>query len=115
MESGAFLLAATQARAICRTSGVGDFIRYGERGIYELTTDNQKIFVTAEHPFYVEGKGWVKVKNIEVGDVLKTKNVSIERVTNIKGENYEGDVYNIEVEGNHNYFVTSSNILVHNK
>jgi len=85
------------------------------QGIYELTTDNQKIFVTAEHPFYVEGKGWVKVKNIEVREVLKTKDVSIEHVTNIKGENYEGNVYNIEVEGNHNYFVTSSNILVHNK
>jgi RHS repeat-associated protein len=85
------------------------------QGIYELTTANQKILVTAEHPFYVEGKGWVKVKNIEVGEVLKTKNGSIERVTNIKSENYEGNVYNIEVEGNHNYFVTSSNILVHNK
>jgi intein/homing endonuclease len=41
--------------------------------------------------------------------------LKIERVTNIISENYEGNVYNIEVEGNHNYFVTSSNILVHNK
>jgi len=84
-------------------------------GIYELTTDNQNIFVTAEHPFYIDGKGWIKVKNIQIGDVLKTKNGSIERVLNIKNESYEGPVYNVEVEGNHNYFVTSSNVLVHNK
>lgn len=93
-------------------------VKYFERKaleIYELTSDNQKIFVTAEHPFYVEDKGWVTVKNIVVGAILKTINASIERVKDIRSENYEGKVYNIEVEGNHNYFVTSSNILVHNK
>lgn len=83
--------------------------------IYEITTDNQKIFVTAEHPFYIKGKGWVKVKNIQAGEVFKTKNSSIERVTSIKNEKHQEVVYNIEVEGNHNYFITNSNILVHNK
>ena len=83
--------------------------------IYELTTDNQRIFVTAEHPFYVEGKGWVKVKDLQPGMVLKTKDGSIEHVTSSVLEKHPETVYNIEVEGNHNYFVTNSNILVHNK
>jgi len=83
--------------------------------IYELTTDNQKIYVTAEHPFYVVGNGWVKVKDLKDGAVLKTKDGSIEHVTSSVLEKHPETVYNIEVEGNHNYFVTNSNILVHNK
>ncbi|GEM_PF-2900363 len=83
--------------------------------IYKLTTDIQKIYVTAEHPFYVVGSGWVKVKDLQAGAVLKTKVGSIEHVVNSVLEKHPETVYNIEVEGNHNYFVTNSNILVHNK
>jgi hypothetical protein len=83
--------------------------------IYELTTDNQKIFVTAEHPFYAEGKGWIKVKDLQIGAALKTKDGSLEHVISSILEKHPETVYNIEVEGNHNYFVTNSNILVHNK
>ena len=85
------------------------------REIYELTTDNQKVYVTAEHPFYVEGKGWVKVRDLQVGFGLKTKGGSTEYIINITISKHTETVYNIEVEGNHNYFVTNSSILVHNK
>ncbi|MGC3978629.1 MAG: hypothetical protein QM751_10600 [Paludibacteraceae bacterium] len=47
--------------------------------------------------------------------VLKTKEGLLEHVTSSVLEKHLETVYNIEVEGNHNYFVTSSNILVHNK
>lgn len=93
---------------------VKSFVRKTQE-IYELTTDNQKIYVTAEHLFYVENKGWIKVKDLLIGDKLKTKSDSKEQIVNIiKHQNTE-TVYNIEVEGNHNYFVTKANILVHNK
>ena len=83
--------------------------------IYELTTDSQKVYVTAEHPFYVEGKGWIKVRDLQVGFGLKTKGGSKEYIINITISKHTETVYNIEVEGNHNYFVTNSSILVHNK
>jgi len=83
--------------------------------IYELTTSNQKIYVTAEHPFYVVDSGWVKAKDLQSGAVLKTKDGSIERVITSVLKRYPETVFNIEVEGNHNYFVTNSSILVHNK
>jgi len=85
------------------------------REIYELTTDSQKVYVTAEHPFYVEGKGWIKVRELKVGFGLKTKGGSTEYIINITISKQTEMVYNIEVEGNHNYFVTNSRILVHNK
>lgn len=82
--------------------------------IYQLTTDSQKIQVTAEHPFYVVNKGWIKVKDLKKGDVLKTSNDQ-EIVAMLKQVQNTVTVYNIEVNGNHNYFVTQSKILVHNK
>lgn len=83
--------------------------------IYELTTTNQKIYVTAEHPFYVNEKGWIKVKDLQVGFELKTNTNKKEGIVSIRRHQRPETVYNIEVEENHNYFVTGSSILVHNK
>jgi hypothetical protein len=83
--------------------------------IYELNTNYQKLFVTAQHPFYIEGKGWIKVKDLQKGDMLKTKDDVKEQILDIAILKQTEIVYNIEVEGNHNYFVTNNTILVHNK
>lgn len=39
-----------------------------------------EIFTTSEHPFYVEGKGWVEVKDLEVGDFLKIAPISSKNI-----------------------------------
>jgi intein/homing endonuclease len=39
--------------------------------LYEISTTTQTIQVTADHPFYVVGKGWKPVKELKVGDELK--------------------------------------------
>jgi len=86
------------------------------QGIYEITAGNETISVTAEHPFYVAGKGWTKVKELKIGDVLKSSdNKATVSVSSIRELSQSVTVYNIEVDGNHNYFVTGSTILVHNK
>ena len=96
-------------------SKITKFLKRHTQEIYEVVTDNQKILVTAEHPFYVEEKGWVRVKNLQSGFILKTKGNTKERIISVTLKETPETVYNIEVEGNHNYFVTNSNILVHNK
>ena len=58
--------------------------------------------VTAEHPFYVKGKGWVKVKDLQTDYLLKTKNNLEERIISIIRNERPETVFNIEVEGNHN-------------
>jgi predicted RNA-binding protein with PUA-like domain len=84
--------------------------------IYEIKTDKEVISVTAEHPIYVIGKGFRMVKDLKAGDLLKSydfkKKVHIKVIRNLFKEVM---VYNIEVDGNHDYFVSSSTILVHNK
>jgi hypothetical protein len=97
------------------SSKVAKTFKSQSQEIFEVVTGNEKVMVTAQHPFYVEGKGWVKVKDLQIGDSLKTRGNNKEQIANITKCNRDEDVYNIEVEGNHNYFVTNSNILVHNK
>jgi RHS repeat-associated protein len=96
-------------------SKVINILKRQTNGIYELSVAGEKIYVTAEHPFYVEGKGWVVVKNLQPTDMLRTSKGIKLKVEKVKVMSKDVEVYNIEVDGNHNYFVTSSSILVHNK
>ncbi len=41
--------------------------------IYELIVGDQQIKVTAEHPFYLPEKGWIKTKDLIEGDRLYTE------------------------------------------
>ncbi|MFN3406034.1 MAG: polymorphic toxin-type HINT domain-containing protein [Cytophagaceae bacterium] len=84
-------------------------------GIYEINVGGEIIFATAEHPFYVQGKEWVKVKDLQIGDNLITTNGAILSLTGIKRLDGVNTVYNMTVDGNHNYFVGKAKILVHNK
>jgi len=80
------------------------------------------IYVTGEHPFWVQGKGWVKVRDLQVGDVMSTENgmhaelASIcESMTADNRHPIISNVWNIEVEDFHTYFVHWSGLWVHNK
>jgi len=46
---------------------------------------------------------------------LQTSDGATVTILTIEKSNKELKVYNIEVDGNHNYYVTSTRILVHNK
>ena len=83
--------------------------------IYHIETTKEKINVSAEHPFYVEGKHWIKVKDLKIGDKIKTSKKKPILITSIVKNDKIITVYNIKVADNHNYYVTSSKLLVHNK
>nr|WP_286118981.1 polymorphic toxin-type HINT domain-containing protein [Thermoactinomyces sp. DSM 45891] len=83
--------------------------------IYEVYVSDQKIETTAEHPFWVEGKGWTKVKDLREGDKLQTSEGKRIPIDKIVVKKKHATVYNIEVEGYHTYFVSNLNIFVHNK
>ena len=82
----------------------------------KLITSSDTILVTEEHPFYVENKGWKKVKYLTTDDIFKTINYQ-NKIYFISKRTIETNVvvYNLEVAGNHNYFITKDCILVHNK
>ena len=83
--------------------------------VIKFSNGNQ-IKCTEEHPIYVVGCGWSEVKNIKIGDSvvqsLFNPKIKIIEVIDIQKVDEEVDVFNIETEKNHNYFVYG--ILVHN-
>ncbi len=82
--------------------------------IFELIIGEEIIWVTREHPFYVKDKGWIKVGNLKKGENIITKD-GFKEVIGYKIFLEPTTVYNIEVSKNHNYYITNSQILVHNK
>ncbi len=68
-----------------------------------------------EHPFWVVNCGWRKAGELEVGDSLITSQGRSIRCDSIGRRKGAFEVFNIEVDGVHNYYVSSLGILVHNK
>ena len=80
------------------------------------TSDGGTIDTTANHPFYVDGKGWVAAGDLVVGDTLVTVDGDEVEVTDLQLEKLAEPilVYNLEVEDFHTYFVSEYGVLVHN-
>jgi hypothetical protein len=79
------------------------------------------IQTTDEHPFYVPGHGWLAAGNLQAGMRLAeldgTNDATV--IATHREEHPEGvTVYNLEVAGDHTYFVSDENgnaVWVHNK
>ena len=68
--------------------------------------DEQVIQTTDEHPFFVEGRGWIGAGELAAGDrVLTANGVSTVAATTIIHDPQGITVYNLEVEGSHTFFV----------
>jgi hypothetical protein len=66
---------------------------------------------TPEHPFYVESLGYVEAQDLRL---LSSTIGSARLVRYSEFEGYSADVFNINVLGAHNYYVSEGRFLVHN-
>ena len=81
-----------------------------------MTIGTEVVEMSVKHELYLIDKGWVRAYDVEVGDkMLDSKGNEIE-ITNIEYTKYDEAIptYNLTVDGNHNYFVTNIQVLVHN-
>lgn len=94
---------------------VGDLKEHQVESVIRLTLDNENIIITTqEHPFYINGKGWVKAGEIEVLDTCRKINGEESLVSTVEVLEESHTVYNLlSVSENHNFF--ANGILVHNK
>ncbi|HQR43445.1 MAG TPA: polymorphic toxin-type HINT domain-containing protein, partial [Gemmatales bacterium] len=72
--------------------------------IWKLTVNGKDILTTAEHPFWVIGKGWVGANQIRMNDKLRTLTgqVTVEQSL----DTHEAtDAYNVSIDPSHTYFV----------
>ncbi|MDM8562715.1 polymorphic toxin-type HINT domain-containing protein [Candidatus Marithioploca araucensis] len=83
--------------------------------ILKITLDSgESIEATAEHPFYIKGKGWNPASSLKVGQALQLHNGTTVVVKEIDTSIRLEKVYNLTVANTHNYFVGVDGVLVHN-
>lgn len=79
----------------------------------QSSTQLEHLTVTANHPFWVEGAGWVPAGNLESTSLLSApEGALVAHAAASWGELTK--VYNFEVEDSHTYFVGALHAWVHN-
>ena len=84
--------------------------------LVHLTINGEEIVTTDNHPFYVQGRGFINAGNLLVGDKLISVNgedLVIEKFF-IEETAESVSVYNFQVEDYHTYFVGDCAVWVHN-
>ncbi len=72
------------------------------------------VTATAEHPFWVKGKGWTAVIDLQPGDELMSCDDTLVILDSVTRAPFETIVYNLHVEDFHTYFAGVDAIWVHN-
>ena len=87
--------------------------------LVSVNVAGQTIRATANHPFHVEGKGWVEAGNLVRGDRLRTDGGEWVTVERVDGSGQVEAVFNLQVAECHTYFVAGGAaevaVLVHNE
>jgi hypothetical protein len=84
--------------------------------LVHITINGEEIVTTVDHPFYVQGRGFIEAGKLLVGDKLisvKGEDLIVEDYY-IKLTKEPVSVYNFQVEDFHTYFVGENGVLVHN-
>jgi hypothetical protein len=102
------------------------FVRTSPK-VYTVKYENgETVDTTGDHPFYIQNKGFKKVEEIKLNETQPTRKgleeygriYSSDKFTHIIQSisilDKETTVYNFEVEDDHTYFVTKSELWVHN-
>ena len=95
---------------------VSNIFRRNSNEFIKLYFANDSIICTPEHPLFVNSS-WIQAKELEKGSNLFSytgEKIVVDSVFFFRTDAAKS-VYNIEVKGNHNYYVSVSKVLVHNK
>jgi len=82
---------------------------------YNITVNGEVITTTAEHPFWIVGKGWVKAKDLLTGEQLVTNDNTQLDIQDIIVKKEHRTVYNFRVKKDHTYFVSNLKVWTHNQ
>ncbi len=123
IEVGDVVISRDEATGETVSKPVVQLFRNHDMQILDVVLDNghqtEVLGATPEHPFFVEGRGWVEAGDLQAGDRI---------VSHASGEGQGGallvkavnarpeteDTYNFEVADTHTYFVGKTQAWVHN-
>jgi hypothetical protein len=93
---------------------VDTYVRHADT-LLKLTVAGAVLTTTADHPFMVKDRGWVKAGDLQVGDTLVTP-TSTTVLTGVEHVAKGATVYNFQVAVNHDYYALAgaTPVLVHN-
>ena len=94
---------------------VNSFVRESSELVH-ITVNGEEIATTPTHPFWVPQKGWTDAIDLRAGDRLQLLNGVYVIIEQVQHELLETPVtvYNFEVDDFHTYYITESQIFVHN-
>lgn len=114
IEVGDYVLARNEETGETAYKEVEDTFQREAEETYHITVKDTTFITTQEHPFWVDGLGWVVAGDLKVGDIL-IDNEGVEYpIKDIEIVKEKRTVYNFTVTGYHNYFVTELSIWTHN-
>lgn len=93
---------------------VQTFERQADATLVLTFSNGERIETTEEHPFYVEGRGFVNAGELGIGTSIVTRAGPNLKVAKAEKKAQTAKVYNFEVADFHTYFVGSSGVWVHN-
>jgi hypothetical protein len=73
--------------------------------LLELRVGGQVIRTTANHPFWLDGRGWTAAADLRAGDRLLSPDGRLVAVAGVRDSGEEAAVYNLRVAEYHTYFV----------
>ncbi len=82
------------------------FVR--ESPVLNIHVAGQIIRTTDEHPFYVEGRGWIPAAKLRIGERLCTRHGQLVPVEGIADSGQVTAVYNWRIADYHTYFVSTN-------
>ena len=101
----------TEAKQVTQTS-----VRNNIPTLSLTFSSGETIETTSEHPFYVEGAGFVPAGRLSIGNAIVTRAGPAVKVVKVERHESGRTVYNFTVAGDHTYFVgkQSGGVWVHN-
>ena len=85
--------------------------------LYKITSKSIVIEATSKHPICIKNNEleYIEAEKLKINDKLVDLNGNLHSIDKIEFNEIVDNFYNLEVEKNHNYYVTENDILVHNK
>lgn len=91
------------------------YVNYSDVLVH-LVINGEEIVATPSHPFYVPATGWLDASELEPGDTLFTygNDCSVVEAVWIETLNVPVEVFNLNVNEFHTYYISDIGVLVHN-
>ncbi|UFP94205.1 polymorphic toxin-type HINT domain-containing protein [Gloeobacter morelensis] len=123
VEPGENVLARNEHTGEQSLRRVKSTFQFDDRPVYRLELqeeaggeqDRDALTVTGEHPFFLKDKGWTAADKLQAGDQVQAADGKWLRVAGLAAQEQTRRTYNLEVEGDHTFFVGDTQAWVHNE